>query len=170
MTTSETLVSPEQQAGTTCPSCGSDHVRIERCESGPHWSVVTCLECHAKNFGKTPWTLDRARAFVLRYGKFRGIPLGELATTHEGRSYLSWLSRETGGNAAIAAGLLMGEISAAGHAPVETNESSCSDLTSHQKRNPDASNAGTSSNARDYGDPSGGTDPNAEGRSIHVSV
>jgi hypothetical protein len=104
------------------------------------------------------------------YGKFRDRSVGELAETEDGRSYLRWLASEVHGNAAIAAGIVLGtrdENAGSDRRPVESEDASCSDSTSHQKRNPGLQ-AGTSSNARDLTNPSGGTDLLSEqGRSIH---
>lgn len=123
------VLDPPKVNSPACTSCGSEHIQIERCRTGPHFSVVACMECGAKTWGKTPWSPERARNFVLHFGKFRGVSIGELSTTEEGRSYLLWLSGNAEGNAAIAAAIVLDPAS-------ET----CFDVSSPRKKNsPDVS-------------------------------
>jgi hypothetical protein len=62
-----------------CPSCGSSERSEVRIEGGPHYAKIVCSNCgrHFK-FVPAPWTLRRARAFTMPYGKFKGKRAGDL--------------------------------------------------------------------------------------------
>jgi uncharacterized protein (DUF3820 family) len=93
-----------------CPHCGGSDLREVRCTSGPHHARLVCRDCgrHVR-FLPAPWTLERARTFVLPYGKHRGHSIGDLAGSVTGRGYLQWLATRHG-NAATAAGVVLGLI------------------------------------------------------------
>lgn len=90
-----------------CRRCGSTEVVIRRCETGPHFARVRCPDCGWHGFLKTPWSLDRARAFTIPFGRFRGRTVGQLAQTSEGRQYLCWVADHVGGNPAVAARIVL---------------------------------------------------------------
>jgi hypothetical protein len=90
-----------------CRHCGSPDVVITRCRTGPHFARVRCPECGRADFAKTPWSLDRARAFVMPWGKYRGKKLADLTATEEGRGYLQWLAAEVEENVSTAARILL---------------------------------------------------------------
>ena len=54
--------------------------------------------------------MDRARAFVMPYGKHKGRTVGQMAETGAGRSYLRWLAENVDGNVAMAASIVLGEV------------------------------------------------------------
>jgi hypothetical protein len=54
-------------------------------------------------------TTERAKAFVLWFGKHRGSAIGALAETADGREYLGWLIENVGGSAAVAAQAVLRE-------------------------------------------------------------
>jgi hypothetical protein len=95
----------------TCPHCGAANLEVQTCTAGPHHARLGCSDCcrHIR-FLPAPWTIERARAFVLPYGKHRGRSVGELAEGAAGRGYLQWLAANTDGNAATAAGVVLGLI------------------------------------------------------------
>jgi hypothetical protein len=105
-----------------CRGCGSSAVTVTRCTSGPHHASIRCTECGAVTWAKAPWTLARARAFVLPWGKYRGWKLSDLIGTEDGLSYLHWLRANVEGNTSIAAGLLLDHVSPP-----------CSDVSSMKK-------------------------------------
>ena len=74
---------------TPCHHCGSAEVVIKRLTGGP------------------PWSLDRARAFVMPWGRHRGRQLADLTGTHEGLGYLRWLADGVEGNVSTAARILL---------------------------------------------------------------
>jgi hypothetical protein len=164
-----TLDRPDPPSGRAisspaCPSCGSENVRAELCTSGPHFATVACLDCGRQWWGKAPWSLERARAFTMTFGRHRGWTLGELAGAGFG-DYLRWMAENVRGNPGIAAAIVLGirgETGGTDRSSLEPDQAPCSDSTFRQKRNPGLA-AGTSSSARDLTSPSGGTDLNSTG-------
>jgi hypothetical protein len=68
--------------------------------------------CGRADFARTPWTLERARAFRLYFGKYKGRKLGNLTGTDEGLGYLAWLATRDAGNASIAASIMLEHVEA----------------------------------------------------------
>jgi hypothetical protein len=97
-------------APPTCPRCGSPDVITTRCTSGPHWAAVRCCTCAWTTWAKKPWSTERARAFTLYFGRFRGAKLGDLIETEDGLAYVRWLATRDAGNAATAAGILLDQV------------------------------------------------------------
>jgi uncharacterized protein (DUF3820 family) len=93
-----------------CGRCGSPNLNVVRCTSGMHYASIRCTECGAVTWAKKPWTLERALAWVLPFGKYRGRKLADLTGTDEGRGYLGWLATRDAGNASIAARLLVDHV------------------------------------------------------------
>lgn len=92
-----------------CRFCGSRNLFEVRCESGPHYARIGCAECgRNQGFLPKPWTPERAAAFTLPFGKFRGKTVGELAKSDDGLRYLAWLADNVEGNAARAARIILG--------------------------------------------------------------
>ena len=91
-----------------CPACGSD-CDIVQLGQGTQFSEARCLVCdrHVK-FVPGPWTLSRARAFIIPFGRFKGRTVGELHRDPAGRRYLVWLARYVKGGAAKAAAVVLG--------------------------------------------------------------
>jgi hypothetical protein len=105
-----TFRSPPETAITDparCRRCGSTEVVITRCETGPHFARVRCPGCGRNGLAKTPWSLDRARAFVMPWGRYRGHQLADLTGTDEGLGYLRWLADAVEGNVSTAARILI---------------------------------------------------------------
>lgn len=100
-------VTADDDTPAPCRHCGSLNVVITRCETGPHFARVRCPECGRTEFAKSPWSLDRARAFVMPYGHYRGRKLADLTGTDEGLGYLRWLADEVEGNVSTAARILL---------------------------------------------------------------
>lgn len=94
---------------SACPACGAPNLQVTRCTSGPHFSRMTCAQCGYTAWGKAPWSLERARAFVLPWGIHRGQTVGELAATAAGREYLRWLASVNDKNPGIAAAVVLSE-------------------------------------------------------------
>jgi hypothetical protein len=92
----------------TCPRCGSQHLLEAECTDGPHHARLICGDCrrHLRFLPKL-WSLERARSFVLRFGKHAGRSLGDLARSQTGRGYLAWLAANLDGNAAKAARIVL---------------------------------------------------------------
>jgi uncharacterized protein (DUF3820 family) len=99
---------------TVCHRCGSTNVVATRCASGPHFARVRCLECGRTVFAKTPWSIERARAFTMPWGKYRDRQLADLTETEEGLGYLRWLAANIEGNASTAAGILLDSVATTG--------------------------------------------------------
>jgi uncharacterized protein (DUF3820 family)/predicted RNA-binding Zn-ribbon protein involved in translation (DUF1610 family) len=94
-----------------CPDCGNSTLRLVRTEGTPHFGRYDCLTCgRIGPWIKSPWTLERARSFVMPFGKFRGRTVGDLADEKQGRSYLEWAAENVSGNAGTAAGIALGLI------------------------------------------------------------
>lgn len=91
-----------------CPRCGSGRLYLVKAEA-PHFSRKDCLDCGARGQPiKGPWSLERARSFVMPFGKFKGRTVGDLADDKVGRSYLAWAAENLEGNAGTAAAIAMG--------------------------------------------------------------
>jgi hypothetical protein len=92
-----------------CPRCGSSNLSEIALTAGPHYSSTRCDDCgrHLK-FNPRPWTLERALAFELPYGKHRGSKVGELAKSGIGKSYLAWMATNLSGNPGTAARIALG--------------------------------------------------------------
>lgn len=91
----------------TCPGCGSTMLRFV--ESEVHFGRYDCLKCgRVGPWLKSPWTLERARSFVLPIGRHKGRSVGALAGDKRGQSYLAWVAANIEGNAGIAAGIALG--------------------------------------------------------------
>jgi transcription elongation factor Elf1 len=87
-----------------CPYCGSSKLFERSLDRSSHYAETSCRDCgrHLK-FNHGPWSLERALAFELPFGKYRGFKIGELLKTGKGRSYLVWISSNVSGNAGTAA-------------------------------------------------------------------
>ena len=87
-----------------CPHCGSSNLLDLPLDAAPHYWRKVCHDCgrHIK-FNPGPWTLERALAFELPFGKHRGCKVGALARTGAGRSYLAWMATNVDGNPGTAA-------------------------------------------------------------------
>jgi hypothetical protein len=96
-------------APEVCPYCRGSRLFEVRCLAGPHHARVGCSDCkrHVR-FLPAPWTMERARAFVLPFGKFAGHSVGAMALTEQGRSYLHWAAENIEGNAGTAAAVALG--------------------------------------------------------------
>jgi hypothetical protein len=106
-----TLSRPADGRQGACAHCGGSNVIEVECTTGPHHARLVCGDCRRHiRFLPAPWTIERARRFVLPYGKHRGRSIGELAEGVAGRGYLQWLAANAGGNAATAAGVVLGLI------------------------------------------------------------
>jgi hypothetical protein len=78
-----------------CPKCGSKKQVVERCSDGPHYGKLVCGRCgHFLGWAPSPMTLERAQAFVMPLGRFKGKTLRRIAKHDEGRRYLRWLLDE----------------------------------------------------------------------------
>jgi hypothetical protein len=89
---------PRRAVKEHCPHCGGNVFSI-RSATGPHFGRLECGDCHRRlGWLKTPWTLARARAFTMPFGKHRGWTIGELIATPDGKRYMSWVARYLTGN------------------------------------------------------------------------
>lgn len=95
--------------GDRCRYCGSDKLFTVRCSPpARQYARAGCSACgRFLRWEPAPWTRARAAEFIMPFGRFRGRPLAELTRTPDGRSYLRWPARETEGNAAAAAAILL---------------------------------------------------------------
>jgi uncharacterized protein (DUF3820 family) len=92
-----------------CPNCGKNTLRLVRTEGGPHYGRMDCLSCgRIGPWLKSPWPMERARSFVMPFGKFRGRKVGDLADEKQGRSYLEWAAENIDGNVGTAARIALG--------------------------------------------------------------
>jgi uncharacterized protein (DUF3820 family) len=75
--------------GDFCPECGSTILVSRDNVPRPHWGVLECIGLERHRFGwvGAHWTLERAEAFIVPFGK-----------THKGkllkdcpRDYLEWI-------------------------------------------------------------------------------
>jgi hypothetical protein len=111
---------PDSKSGTTppgspparddddersCPDCGSGNTFTQ--EYGPG-IAAKCRDCGWTWMVAILWTLERARAFVMPWGKYRGWTVGELADGPKGRSYLEWVAWNGDHDARIAASVALG--------------------------------------------------------------
>jgi predicted RNA-binding Zn-ribbon protein involved in translation (DUF1610 family) len=102
------LRQPKTSTQELCPRCGKNTLRLVRTE-GPHFGRYDCLACgRIGPWLKSPWTVERARSFVLPFGKHKGATVGDLAENREGRSYLAWAAENLEGNPATAAAIALG--------------------------------------------------------------
>jgi hypothetical protein len=87
-----------------CRYCGSSKLFERSLDRSSHYAETRCRDCgrHLK-FNHGPWSLERALAFELPFGKHRGFKVGELVKTGWGRSYLAWMASNDNGNASTAA-------------------------------------------------------------------
>jgi hypothetical protein len=70
---------------------------------------MDCLSCgRVGPWIKSPWTVERAKSFVMPFGKFRGKTVGELAETPRGADYLRWVAANVSENTGIAARVALG--------------------------------------------------------------
>jgi hypothetical protein len=76
---------------------------------GPYHARAECLDCGRpiRNIVR-PWDRERAEQFTLYFGMHRGEPVGSLARTAEGESYLRWVARTFTKNVAKAARIVLG--------------------------------------------------------------
>jgi hypothetical protein len=99
-----------QATRPTCAGCGSTRLHEVKCNP-PHHARLDCLDCldcgRRGSFKPSPWSLDRARAFMMPFGKFKGRTIGELAKNNQGRSYLKWAAENLDGNAGMAAAIVL---------------------------------------------------------------
>jgi len=97
--------------GMVCRYCGSPDIDLvpKVLRTGVVQSMRRCRGCNRRlGFVPQPWSVERARSFVLPWGKYRGHSVGELAGTQAGKEYLAWLVSNTTGNAAIAGSIALG--------------------------------------------------------------
>ena len=87
----------------TCPRCGSTRLQLVG-------TRLDCLDCGLRGAHKAPWTIDRARAFEMPFGKYKGRTVGRIAETGAGRSYLRWAAETLDGNVAMAAAIVLREV------------------------------------------------------------
>jgi hypothetical protein len=100
----------DPDAAATCPRCGSSETIFTRCTEGLHYGKIRCLDCGRTTFAKAPWSVERARAFRLYFGRYRGRKLGDLIEAEDGLSYVRWLTARDAGNASIAARIMLEHI------------------------------------------------------------
>jgi hypothetical protein len=74
----------------------------------PHYAGLHCDGCgrHIR-FLPAEWTIERARAFRLEFGRYRGHTIGEVASTAAGWHYVRWMARTLRGGPAKAAELVL---------------------------------------------------------------
>jgi uncharacterized protein (DUF983 family) len=93
-----------EQGHAVCRRCGSGNLFELSLDLTPHYSITRCRDCGLYvKFSPRKWTLARAQAFALPFGKHRGCKFGELAKTAVGRSYLAWVAKNLSGNPGTAA-------------------------------------------------------------------
>jgi uncharacterized protein (DUF3820 family) len=99
---------PKTATQETCQGCGSTMLHLVRCD-GPHLGRYDCLKCgRIGPWIKSHWTAERARSFVLPFGKHKGRSVGDLAASPVGRDYLRWVAENVSENAGIAAAIALG--------------------------------------------------------------
>jgi hypothetical protein len=92
-----------------CPRCNSCYVVETQLDAAPHFARLHCRECSGHiRFVPGPWTMDRARRFIMPFGQFCGLRIDEILGTSAGRSYLAWAGRELSGNPSRAARVALG--------------------------------------------------------------
>ena len=80
---------------TTCPHCGSAALATEL-GRGPHYAALVCDDCGAHiKWLPAPMTFERAAAFTLQFGRFKGLTIKDIARTPRGRDYLKWLVEQS---------------------------------------------------------------------------
>lgn len=78
-----------------CPYCGSVNLDTVPCRTGPHFARVRCLDCKRQlRWAPAPLSPEHARAFVMPFGKYKGMTLGAIVATPDGSRYLRWLLSE----------------------------------------------------------------------------
>jgi hypothetical protein len=98
---------PETSTQEKCPRCGKNALHFVKSEV--HHGRYDCLACgRIGPWLKSPWTMDRARAFELPFGKYQGRSVGELALTPSGKDYLRRIAENVSENAGIAAAIVLG--------------------------------------------------------------
>jgi hypothetical protein len=104
---------PGEYRGCPNPKChGVDLTTVKTQTRAGERLKVVCADCgRFVRFVPLPWTLERARRFILPYGKYRGRSVGDLTASVIGRDYLRWLAANTDGNVAKAAGIALEAIS-----------------------------------------------------------
>jgi hypothetical protein len=101
------FLDPPADKPKQCAGCGSSMLHFVKSEV--HFGRFDCLKCGKIGpWLKSPWTLERARAFVMPIGKLRGKSVGDLADDKQGRSYLAWAAENLDGNAGTAAAIALG--------------------------------------------------------------
>lgn len=101
---------PEIPRAGRCRFCGSGSLFEVRCEHGPHHARLGCRHCGRRvAFVPKPWTIERARAITLWFGRHRGRTLAELAERPQGWGYLQWLAANVESGAGQAARVLLRE-------------------------------------------------------------
>jgi len=74
-----------------CKSCGAESIEITANVPAPHHSRIECSSCgRFLGWGKAPWTFERAAAFKIGFGKWRGKALSEIDEEKDGRSWIEW--------------------------------------------------------------------------------
>ena len=73
-----------------CPHCGSSVV-VSNDVPPPHYAKRECIGVDHHNLGyvEGEWTLERALAWVMPFGKYRGKPMSQID-----RHYLEWIVKE----------------------------------------------------------------------------
>jgi hypothetical protein len=100
---------PGEYRGCPNPKCRCVDLATVKVQSkaGERLKVV-CGECgRFIRYAKLPWTLERAYAFTLHFGQYRGRTTRELARTREGWRYLVWGARDWRDNAGEAARIVV---------------------------------------------------------------
>ena len=101
----ETSALPTEYA---CPQCGATKTREILLDGGPHRARLVCDACGRWiKFLPAEWTLERAQAFRLEFGKYRGLTIGEVARRAAGHHYLRWMAETLEGGPARAAELVL---------------------------------------------------------------
>jgi hypothetical protein len=62
------------------------------------------------SWGPAPWTFQRAHAFVMPFGKFKGKTIGEIDETEGGRGYLEWAADAIRGSPGTAARVYLSSV------------------------------------------------------------
>lgn len=106
----DSIPAPRGQGGDvkSCTRCGGTDLYVVECGVGPHHSRTYCRPCQIPLwYNPAPWTLERARAFVMPIGQFKGFDLATLASNPRGLSYLRWGAENLKGNAGKAAKIVV---------------------------------------------------------------
>lgn len=79
-------------SGDACPRCGQP-IRLDIDDvPKPHYGRLVCQEGHWCGWVAAPMTYDRARTFVMPFGKYRGKTIADIAEEID-PSYLQWAAR-----------------------------------------------------------------------------